>query len=156
MTTQFPVVSLNVMKQLFPEHPVEANEIASNGLWFYSVPDAQFLSYIPNINICVNDIEPVFRNLNLEDVNFRMRKYGSIFEVTMNDSFPSSFLLAKNIHELISNHLDVTDDLHVAILNSITAPIMIGSKKALARLLLASEEDSYKMLSLKIILERRN
>lgn len=155
MTTQFPVVSLYVMKQLFPEHPLEADEIASNGLWFYSVPDEQFLSYVPNINICVNDIKPVFKDLDLDNVTFHMRKYGSIFEVTMHDSFPSSFLLAKNIDEVIDNYIDVTDDLYVAVLNSITAPIMIGSSKALARLLLASAEDSYKMLSLKTIIEGR-
>jgi hypothetical protein len=152
MSTKFPVVSLEVMKNLFPDHSSEADDLAAHGLWFYSVPDDQFLSYIPNINLCVNDVEPVRLSTSVDDVNFNLRLYGSVYEVTVSNGFPSSFLLSSNMVELTENYLDVTDNLYVAILNSLTTPILLGSRKALDRLL----NDSYKMFSVKKFIEERN
>jgi hypothetical protein len=155
MTMTFPVVSLSTMKQLFPENKTEAESIASSGLWFYSVPDSQFLSYIPDVNICVNDADLPGMALEADEVSFRIRRYGSIYEVTREGFFASSFLTAANLQQLTEEYLDVTDDLFVAVLNSITAPIMLGSEKALKRLLVASDEDSYKLAPLSLFIQER-
>lgn len=156
MTSKFPVVSVNVMRQMFPRHHAEAEEIATNGMWFYSVQDEQFLSYVPNVNLCINDVAPPMYAVEKDQVNFTLRKYGSVYEVSLNNAFPSSFLLSSNLQETIEEYLDVDEDLHVAILNSLTTPIMLGSSKALERLLLASDADSYKLSSLKTFIQERN
>ena len=156
MTSKFPVVSVNVMRQMFPHHHAEAEEIATNGMWFYSVQDEQFLSYVPNVNLCINDVAPPMYAVEKDQVNFTLRKYGSVYEVSLNNAFPSSFLLSSNLQETIEEYLDVDEDLHVAILNSLTTPIMLGSSKALERLLLASDADSYKLSSLKTFIQERN
>lgn len=143
------------MKQMFPDHLAEAESIASNGLWFYSVPDKQFLTYVPNINICVNDARRTTQEFSPDSVKFNIRQFGAVYEVTVEDNFPSSILLANNLENLVSEYLDVTDDLYVAVLNSITTPIIMGSKKTLQRLLITSDTDTYVLRSVKSFMTKK-
>jgi hypothetical protein len=146
---------MSVMKTLMPNYQIEAEELVTGGLWFYSIPDSQFLSYVPNINVCVNDVKPPTETLRKESLQFNIRKYGAVYEVSTTDAFPSSVLLASNLEELINEYLDVTEELYVGVLNSLTAPIILGSKKSLERLFVASDDDSYKVFQLNHFIERK-
>lgn len=141
MSLKYPIVSLKVMKRMFPSYENEAEELARNGMWYYSVPEGKFLSYIPHVKVCIDDVEPhPFVNLHAD---FRIRKLSSVYEVTVKDGFPSSLLLASNLKEIIEQHLDVNSDLYVAVLDNVSAPIILGNRKALERLVFPSWEDSY-------------
>jgi hypothetical protein len=129
------------MKKMFPSYEQEAESLARNGLWFYSVAENKFLSYISNVKVCVDDVEPAA--FKVEEASFKIRKLSSVYEVTVKGQFPSSLLLAENLKEIVEQYLDVTPNLYVVVLNTISAPIIIGSKAALERLVFPSWEDGY-------------
>ena len=137
-----PVISLSVMKKLFPSYEPEAESLARNGLWYYSVESERFLSYVPNVNVSVDDVEPVRLHLGSEAV-FTIRKLSSVYEITVKEGFPSSLLLSENLQEIVEQYLDVTPNLHVVVLDSVTAPIIMGSKTALERLVFPAPEGTY-------------
>lgn len=143
MTLAPPIVSLSVMKKMFPDYEKEAEILASNGMWHYSVTEGKFLSYISHLKVCVDDVTP--EPFTLSDVNFKLRKFSSVYEVTVKDNFSSSLLLAGNLRAVIEEHLDIDPNLYIVILDNVSAPIIIGSKAALERLVFPSWEDSYIM-----------
>lgn len=129
------------MKKMFPSYEKEAEALAQNGSWYYSVEEDQFLSYISHIKVSVSDVTPA--PYRVSDVTFTMRKLSSVYEITVKDAFPSNVLLAANLREVVEEYLDITPNLYVAVLNNVTAPIIIGSKTALERLVFPSREDTY-------------
>lgn len=155
MTDKYPVVGFEVMKRLFPEHKKEAHDLVESGLWFYSVPDEGFVSYIPNVNVCVNDVPPLQRDFSAEEVNFTLRRYGSVYEVTVENNFPSSFFLASNFTELVQEHLDVTPDLYATVFQNVSAPIILGSWKSLSRLLFTEDASRHKTASVDFFKTRK-
>lgn len=155
MTDKYPVVGFEVMKRLFPEHKNEAHALVESGLWFYSLPDEGFVSYLPDVNLCVNDVEPVQREFSVEEIHFTLRKYGSVYEVTVDNNFPSSFFLASNFTELVQEHLDVTPDLYATVFQNISAPIILGSWKSLSRLLFTEDDSRHKTASVEFFKTRK-
>lgn len=141
MKLKSPVISLQVMKKMFPSYEVEAEELARNGMWHYSVPEGKFLSYISNVKVCIDDVEP--EPFRVEEATFKLRKFSSVYEVTVKDSFPSGMLLAENFKELVEEHLDLSPDIYVVVLDNVSAPIIIGNRVTLERLVFPSWEDAY-------------
>jgi hypothetical protein len=137
----YPIISLRVMKKMFPLYEQEAEALARNGLWHYSVPEAKFLSYISNVKVCVDDVEP--EPFKVKDVTFKLRKLSSVYEVTVKNGFPSGILLADNLKELVEDHIDITPNIYVVVLDNVSAPIIIGNKVTLERLVFPSWEDTY-------------
>lgn len=153
MTLKHPVISLKVMKKMFPSYEQEAENLARNGIWHYSVPEGKFLSYISHVKVCVDDVEPApFR---MTDVMFKLRKLSSVYEVSAKNGFPSSLLLAENLKEIVEEHLDFTPDLYVVVLDNVSAPIIIGNKVTLERLVFPSWEGAYILKPLQEFLEER-
>lgn len=153
MTLKYPIISLRVMKKMFPSYEHEAEMLARNGMWHYSVPERKFLSYISNVKVCVDDVEP--GQFNMENVEFKLRKLSSVYEVTVRNGFPSGLLLADNLKEIVEEHLDLTPDLYVVVLDNISAPIIIGNKVTLERLVFPSWEDAYILKPLQEFLKER-
>jgi hypothetical protein len=129
------------MKKMFPSYEIEAEELARNGNWYYSVPEGKFLSYISHVKVCIDDVEPA--PFKVEEAVFKLRKLSSVYEVTNNDGFPSGILLADNLKELVEEHLDITPDIYVVVLDNVSAPIIIGNRVTLERLVFPSWEDAY-------------
>lgn len=151
MSLKYPIISLKVMKRMFPSFEQEAEALAKNGMWYYSVPEGKFLSYIPNLKVCIDDVEPVpYSN---QEARFKIRKLSSVYEVTVKDGFPSSLLLAENLKAIVEQYLDLNNDLYVTVLDTVSAPIIIGNKAALERLVFPSWEDSYILKPLKEFLK---
>ncbi len=155
MTEKYPVVGFEVMKRMFPEHNQEAHALVESGLWFYSLPDENFVSYVPNVNICVNDVKPPSKAVKPEEVKFTLRKYGSVYEVTLDNNFPSSVFLADNFTELVQDHLDITPDLYATVFQNVSAPIILGSWKSLSRLLFTEDDRRYKTASVEFFTSRK-
>lgn len=141
MILKSPIISLRVMKKMFPSYEMEAEELARNGMWYYSVPEGKFLSYVSNVKVCIDDVEPA--SFKVEEVEFKLRKLSSVYEVTVKDGFPSGVLLAENLKELVEEHLDLTPDIYVVVLDNVSAPIIIGNRVTLERLVFPSWEDAY-------------
>lgn len=129
------------MKKMFPSYEVEAEELARSGMWYYSVPEGKFLSYIANVKVCINDVEP--DPFQVEEVSFTLRKFSSVYEVSVKDRFASSALLAENFRECVEEHIDLSPDIYVVVLDDVTAPIIIGNRVTLERLVFPSWDDAY-------------
>lgn len=151
MTLNYPIISLRVMKKMFPLYEQEAEVLARNGLWHYSVVEGKFLSYISNVKVCIDDVEP--EPFKMNDVTFKLRKLSSVYEVTVKNGFPSGLLLAENLREVVEKHLDITPDICVVVLDNVSAPIIIGNKVTLERLVFPSWEDTYIMKPLQDFLK---
>jgi hypothetical protein len=141
------------MKKMFPSYEPEAEALARNGMWHYSVPEGKFLSYISNVKVCVDDVEPA--PYKLTDVAFKLRKLSSVYEVTVKNGFPSGLLLAENLKEIVEEHLDFSSDLYVVVLDNVSAPIIIGNKITLERLVFPSWEGAYILKPLQEFLKER-
>lgn len=141
MILKSPVISLQVMKRMFPSYEVEAEELARNGMWHYSVPEGKFLSYVSHVKVCVDDVEPA--PFTIDEATFQLRKFSSVYEVTVKEGFASGMLLAQNLKEVVEEHLDITPDIYVVVLDNISAPIIIGNRVTLERLVFPSWEDGY-------------
>jgi hypothetical protein len=141
------------MKKMFPSYELEAETLARNGLWHYSVPEGKFLSYISHVKVCVDDVEPAPYEMN--DVSFKLRKLSSVYELTPKKGFPSGLLLAENLKEIVEEHLDFTPDLYVVVLDNVSAPIIIGNKVTLERLVFPSWEGAYILKPLQSFLKER-
>lgn len=115
--------------------------LAQNGMWHYSVTEKKFLSYVSNVKVCVDDVEPA--PFQVSEATFTLRKLSSVFEVTVKDGFASSLLLAENLKEVVEEYLDLTPNIYVVVLENISAPIIIGNKVTLERLVFPSWEDAY-------------
>lgn len=129
------------MMKMFPSYEREAEALAQNGSWYYSVEEDRFLSYISHIKVSVSDVTPTPHTLN--NAIFTMRKLSSVYEVTVKEGFPSSVLLAENLREIVEEYLDITPNLYVVIMDNVTTPIIIGSKAALERLVFPSRKDAH-------------
>lgn len=125
-------------------------------MWFYSVPERGFMAYVSHVNVCVNDVEPAVFKVKHEDIDFNLRTLSSVYEVTIREQFASSLLLADNMKNLIEEYVDITDDLFVAVLDNITAPILIGNKSVIERLVSPSDEGSYVLHPLVYFLKDRS
>ena len=142
MTLRSPVISLEVMKKMFPSYEQEAEALAGNGLWHYSVEEQKFLSYVPSLKVCVEDATPA--SFASTGTTFHLRRLSSVYEVKVKDRFPSSLLLAADLRETVEQYLDITPDLSVVVLDNVAAPIIIGNTTALERLVFPSwGDDSY-------------
>jgi hypothetical protein len=141
------------MKKMFPSFEPEAETLARNGMWHYSVPERKFLSYISNVKVCVDDVEP--EPFTVAEATFKLRKFSSVYEVTVKNGFPSALLLAENLKEEVEKHLDLTPDLYVVVLENVAAPIIIGNKVTLERLVFPSWEDAYILKPLEDFLKER-
>lgn len=141
MKLKSPVISLQVMKKMFPSYEVEAEELARNGMWYYSVQEGKFLSYVANVKVSINDVEP--EPFRAEEVSFKLRKFSSVYEVTVKDGFSSGALLAENFKELVEDHIDLSPDIYVVVLDNVSAPIIIGNRVTLERLVFPSWDDAY-------------
>lgn len=139
------------MKKMFPSFEQEAEALARNGLWYYSVPEGKFLSYVADVKACIEGVEP--QPFIATGASLKIRKLSSVYEATVKGGFPSSLLLAANLREVIEEYLDFTPNLYVIVLDNVSAPIVIGNKAALERLVFPSPENTYIMKPLQDFLK---
>lgn len=142
MITHHPVVSLEVLKHMYPNFEPETLALASSGYWYWSVENKRFQVYVPEAQVSVYDITPPQSSVT-HHPEFLLRKYSSVYEVSDKNRFPSGLLLASNFVNLVEEHMDCNEDLHVAVVNNPTVPILLGSFRALKRLMMTVPETDY-------------
>lgn len=102
--------------------------------WFYSHDSKQFIVNIPEWN--VNVTHPTVKSFTAEkeDVIFNLPSFSTVYELEWNAGYHSGLLLASNLEKIISEHLDITSDLHFVIPGNVSAPILLGNRTAVDRL----------------------
>lgn len=136
---------------MFPSYEREAETLARNGKWYYSISEDKFLSYVPTMEVIVDGVKP---DIFTESTPiFNMRPLCAVYEVTVEDNYPSSFLISSKLEETVKQYLDIDESLYVVVLENKLAPIIIGNKKALDRFVFPAWEEKYAMKPLQHFLK---